>query len=450
MLCGVVTGPSLEEINVQIEQATKYADVLEFRWDCFDSLDFEINCPLPKIFTLRPITQGGFYAGNEDSRFKDLEKLLKQKPDYVDLEYTVPHKTLNAFRKYPVKIILSYHDFKATPKDLDKLIADLKQKPAYLYKIATFANSTLDALRMLNFNKRTGSQVIGLCMGEYGMITRILNHFSYATIDDNKQISPGQLSLEILSECYRFNSINQETAIYGLIGDPVDKSVSHFTHNKVFAHLNENAVYVKMRIVKEELESFFEEIKTLNFKGLSVTMPLKEVVMPFLDEIDENAILISAVNTIVIKDQKKMGFNTDGIGAMIAIDEKMSIKGKNVSILGAGGSAKAIAFTAKQKGAHVTIFNRHTLLEMDTSYDLLINCTPHEMPITSEQIKLNSVIMDIKSIPKWTELLLAAKDKNCDLIFGYDMFVNQALEQFKLWSFNTDHNLRSLFYNESF
>ncbi len=438
MLCGVVTGPSLKEVQQQIEEAVQYADSVELRWDCFDSLDFKISCPIPMIFTLRPLSQGGFYKGSETSRLQHLEKLLEQKPDYVDLEFTVLDEDLKRFEKYPVKIILSYHDFECTPDDLEGLLANLKKKPADFYKIATHANTTLDSLRMLNFSKNAGKQVIGICMGDYGTITRILNHWSYASI--GQPIARGQLSLKELMECYRFKSINDETAIFGLIGDPVDKSPSNFTHNNVFSFYNQNAVYVKMRITADELDAFFKEIKSLNFKGLSVTMPLKEAVMPFLDTIDTKASSIGAVNTIIFQDDKKIGFNTDCTGALAAIEEKMCVKGKKIFIIGAGGSAKAIASEALLKGADVTIFNRTLkpntkhLNEITNDYDLLINCTPDEMPISPEIIKEQSVIMDIKSVPKWTTLLVEAKLKNCTLIFGYEMFIHQAIGQFELWS----------------
>lgn len=449
MLCGVITGPSLNEIQNQIAEASLSADILEIRWDCFDSLEFEITCKLPMIFTLRPLSQGGHYLKSEEIRLQELERLMQAKPGFVDLEYTIPIDFIQELqKKFPeVKIILSYHNFDYTPDDLSGVLAFLKQKPVDLYKIATMANSTIDALRMLNFTKSTGSNVIGLCMGEYGVITRILNHFTYASLNDHYASKLSQLSLDTLINCYRYKSLNSETDIYGLIGNPVEKSPSNITHNRVFEFHNLNAVYIKMNIKPQELEAFFKEIKSLNFKGLSVTMPLKEAVMPFLDEIDSKAHAISAVNTIVFKDKKLIGYNTDCTGALLAIEEKTSVKSKDILIIGAGGSAKAIAFEAILRGAYVTILNRNiekalsvasllncaggSLDDIKTHYDILINCTPGEMPIDASHIIEGSYVMDIKIHP--TVLLNIAKEKGCSLIFGYDMFVYQAIEQFKLW-----------------
>ena len=229
MLCGVITGPSLDEIQNQINQASLYADILEIRWDCFDSTEFEISCKLPMIFTLRPISQGGYYLKSEEMRMKDLARLLEKKPNYVDLEYTIPFKVIEELKKnFPeVKTILSYHNFDNTPDNLNEVLFSLKKKTADLYKIATMANTTIDALRMLNFTKLAGLQVIGLCMGECGIITRILNHFTYACLEEKYTSKLSQLSLNTLINCYRYKTLNSETDIYGLIGNPVDKSPSN-------------------------------------------------------------------------------------------------------------------------------------------------------------------------------------------------------------------------------
>jgi len=470
MLCCVITGPSYVDVLTQINEASKDADILELRWDCFDSLDFKIHSQLPMIFTLRPLSQGGKYAKNEESRLESLEQLLELRPDYVDLEYTIPLRIIKKLqKKFPsVKTILSFHDFNKTAIDLNELLKDLEKKPADFYKIATFANSTIDALRMVNFSKQKGPKVIGLCMGELGAISRILNHFTYCSLKNNS-LSLGLLSLESLIDCYRYKSINAKTKIYGLIGNPVDKSFSDITHNKVFDFYDLDAVYIKMNVKIDELRCFFKEIKTLNFMGLSVTMPLKEAVLPYLNKIDSKAFAISAVNTIVCENQNLTGFNTDCTGAIDAIEEKIAVKNKHILIIGAGGSARAIAYEAVLRQANVTILNRNlkkalkiaeelcckggSINDIKTyyvnGYDILINCTPNELPFDPLFILDHVVVMDIQSFPKWTKLLLEAKNKNCDIIFGFEMFVNQAIGQFQHW-FKEDidfKNIKAIMYN---
>lgn len=440
MLCAVITGPSFEEVLEQIEYALKYADVLEFRVDffTFSFIDFKINFNIPFILTL-------------NSKSKLLAH-MSLKPDYVDLGYTTDLNFIKNFKKlYPsVKIILSYHDFERTVEDLESLLHSMQNKPADFYKIACHANSSLDALRMLKFLQNCPLNVIGLCMGEYGAITRIINHWSYGCVNQKTASATGQLTIESLVNDYNFKSFNKETKIYALIGNPINKSVSHITHNRFFKSQKYNAIYVKIGIKREELEEFFKAIKDLPFHGLSVTMPLKQAVIPYLDEIDKQAKQIFAVNTIVIKDNKLIGFNTDCIGALLAIEEKTAVGDKKILIIGAGGAARAIAFACRiLKEAHVTVINRNLEKAIEiandfhcepgslheiakyTDYDILINCTPLEMPIEKKYIPKKKYVMDICS--RRTEFLDRAESNENTPIAGFEMFFYQAIRQFELW-----------------
>ncbi|HRD55793.1 MAG TPA: type I 3-dehydroquinate dehydratase, partial [Parachlamydiaceae bacterium] len=360
MLVAVITGPSKKEIEAQIQKASIHAHALEFRLDCFTD-PFNLNdfvLSLRVIFTLRSISQGGNCQESEEKRLQKIMQLASFHPDFIDLEETVPKSFIEELKKqYPkIKIILSYHDFKETPKDLEAVLQRMQEKKTDFYKMAFYANSSLDALQMLQFLKTTEKNVIGLCMGTYGTITRILNHWTFAYVDTPS--APGQLSLDELVHDYKFSSSKRDS-IFGLVGNPVEKSISHITHNAFFEKKKINAAYIKMAIKKEELEQFLQKIKKSDFKGLSVTMPLKEAILPYLDRIDEKARAIEAVNTVFIQDGKLIGSNTDAEGALLALEEKTTIKNKRVILLGAGGAAKAIAFQAIKKGAFVTILNRN-------------------------------------------------------------------------------------------
>ena len=208
---------------------------------------------------------------------------------------------------------------------------------------------------------KTRGNVIAISMGTHGQISRILapifrNPITYASLAEELQSAPGQLSAELLLNRYHYASLRPHTSLYGLIGDPIDKSISDATHNALFHHLGLNAVYVKMVVKAEELPEFFHFAKQLPFKGLSVTMPLKESVLPHLDHIDSKARNIRAVNTLVFDEGMISGFNTDGIGALNAIEQVKPVKNQRVVLLGAGGSAKAIADEAHQPGAQLTLF----------------------------------------------------------------------------------------------
>lgn len=249
-------------------------------------------------------------------------------------------------------------------------------------------------------------------------------------------------------------------SIYCLIGDPVDKSISNVSHNEVLQQLGVNAVYIKIPLQTSQLKSFFSWVKTSQIQGLSVTMPLKEAIGDYLDELDSDAEQIGSVNTIVRRENRLIGYNMDGQGALNAIEEIMPVKGRKLILLGAGGTAKAIAFEALKRGAEVVILNR-TLKKAQAmakrfgcssggleqmqdlaakGYDVLINCTPLGMqgqtaalPIKAEAILPAAAVMDAVYHPVQTPLLEYAQQQGCKIIYGYKMFASQAALQFRLW-----------------
>lgn len=441
MICVVIKGPSFKEVEEQIQKALPYADLLEFRLDFFESLDLKRiqsikdKISIPIIFTFR-------------SQNQDILRLSTLKPAFIDIEEDVPEEII---WKIPCKVILSYHNFKETPKDLELLLQQLRSKPAFYYKMAVMAQNSVDALRLLTFAKHQ-KNLIAISMGEHGQISRILapivgSPICYAAPEENQGTAPGQLLPKHLLDLYRYKTLRHDTEIFGLIGDPVHLSISDRTHNHLIKKANLNAVYVKMEVKKEEISAFFKYVRELPFKGLSVTMPLKEEIFPFMDEIDEQAKEIGAINTIFFQEGKVKGFNTDGKGALDAIERVKPVKGKKMLLLGAGGASKAIALEAKKRGAKVLLLCRNPLkvqeklgCEVDSldkmgeyPYDILVNCTPHPLPIHPEHILENSLIMEIKTIPHQTDFTIHGLKKGCQVIYGHEMFVGQAALQFSLW-----------------
>ncbi len=151
--------------------------------------------------------------------------------------------------------------------------------------------------------------------------------------------------------------IDGETELCCLIGDPVEHSVSPAMHNAAYSEANLNYIYIAFKIGKNTLKTALEGLKALNVKGINVTIPHKVSVIPFLDELDEKAKMIGAVNTIVNQDGKLKGFNTDGVGALKALTIER-VKGKNIVILGAGGAARAIAYTLARRCSKLVLLNR--------------------------------------------------------------------------------------------
>jgi shikimate dehydrogenase len=251
-------------------------------------------------------------------------------------------------------------------------------------------------------------------------------------------------------------TINGTTQIYGILGRPVAHSLSPAMHNAAFRELGLNAVYVAFPVV--DLAQAVAGLRGLQIRGASVTIPLKEDIIPLIDKIDPQAAKMGAVNTVVNRDGRLVGYNTDWLGALRALEEKTDIAGKRVLILGAGGASRAIAFGILEKGGQVAI----TDLEKDKALalsrqlwvevvapdymsqypaDILINATPVGMepkvgniPIDPDLLARFQVVMDIVYKPLETRLLQEAKARGCQVIDGLRMLIHQATEQFTLWT----------------
>jgi len=236
----------------------------------------------------------------------------------------------------------------------------------------------------------------------------------------------------------------------------VAHSLSPVMHNQAFATIGYNGVYLAFRVI--DLDSAVKGIRALNFKGVSVTLPHKVAVMESLDEIDDTAARIGAVNTIVNKQGRLIGYNTDCPGALEALRTRTIIQGKSVALIGAGGAARAIGFGLVAAGGRVTILNRSRTngerlaadLQADFlplnewqphRYEILINTTPIGMhpetdasPIPKNDLSKEMVVMDIVYNPLETQFLKDAAARGCQTINGVDMFVFQGAYQFELWT----------------
>ncbi|MEZ0328076.1 MAG: shikimate dehydrogenase [Dissulfuribacterales bacterium] len=278
-------------------------------------------------------------------------------------------------------------------------------------------------------------------------------------------------------------NIDAHTMLFGIFGHPVGHSLSPSMHNAAFRHLNINAVYLAFDVMN--LHEAITGVRALNIQGLSITIPYKEAVMPFLDEIDSDARAIGAVNTVVNRDGRLLGFNTDCIGARRALNEALRpekkdfmvmhgqsiqtmqvgmnhatplLSGKSAVVLGAGGSARAVAFGLKSAGMSVHIANRtvekakklsdvvggtfsnlHDVCNITA--DVLVNTTSvgmapnaDEMPIAADCLGNFAVVMDIVYSPLETALLREARRVGCLTVNGLRMLLHQAVCQFELWT----------------
>lgn len=261
--------------------------------------------------------------------------------------------------------------------------------------------------------------------------------------------------------------ISPATRLCAVIGNPVGHSLSPALHNAAFDALGLDFVYVAFRV--EDLKGAVGGMRALeNFRGMSVTIPHKVEIMGYLDEIDEIDRSIGSINTVINEGGKLIGFGTDGPGALKAIlDAGVGLDGATVLMLGAGGAARAIAFTlARQpglkklalmdingavldglagdlrRGTHVTVegelMGGEGLARRVAEADIVINCTPVGMhpredasPLPADLLRAGQVVFDIVYTPLETRLLRDARARGCTVISGVEMFINQAILQFE-------------------
>lgn len=255
--------------------------------------------------------------------------------------------------------------------------------------------------------------------------------------------------------------ITGKTKITGIFGDPIEHTLSPLMHNAAFRELGLDYCYVPFLVKREKLKEAVEAIEALNIKGVNITLPHKEAVMSYLDEISEEAEYIGAVNTILNKEGKLKGFNTDAYGFIKSLkEEKVSIKDRSVLLLGAGGAAKAIAYGILKEGGRIYIFNRTTskAYKLRDSFKsigkievieqieqrlmekihIIINATSlglkkdDPLPIDLVFLKKEHTYCDI--VYPNTFLMKEAEKIGCKVIGGFGMLLWQAVKAFEIWT----------------
>jgi len=446
-------------------RAAPLADLLELRLDgiaCPDLHALLADRPRPVIVTNRPVAEGGRYAGPERQRLALLEEAAALGAEYVDVELDAAGlcDTRGACR------IISFHDFRGMPADLEVIHVRLRAAGADVAKVAVTARDICDNLpifSLLRAAQKTSQPTIALAMGEHGQISRILGRkfgafLTYAALEEGAGTAPGQITAARLRDEFRYYKINVHTDIYGVIARPVAHSLSPVIHNAAFEALGINAVYVPFLV--EDVPRFLAEFRALGVKGYSVTIPHKEAALSAADEADDLAREIGAANTIVRRGDLLCATNTDCAGALAALEEALAgdeLRGKSVILLGAGGAARAVAFGLRQRGARIVIVNRtfergeelardvgaearHVEELPHLTADILINTTavgmhPHTdiSPVPREILRAGMVVFDAVYNPRETRLLREAKAAGCRVVYGDAWLLNQAALQFELW-----------------
>jgi 3-dehydroquinate dehydratase / shikimate dehydrogenase len=484
LLCVPITETQANRFLAAIIDAAQTADVIELRLDylsdeertqVFKSLlspVHQFNKSL--LFTFRPREQGG----QRDLTLPDRRTFWRSLPAeisniivFADFEFDLVASFANETPPLPwEKVICSWHDFAETPDDLLARYESMASTPAAVVKIVTQANRISDCLSLFELLEHAQSKkpVIVLGMGLPGLMTRVLalargSRLTFGALRRGAESASGQPTVDELNNLYRVKQLSPESEIYGVIGKPIGHSRSPLIHNPALQAAGINGVYLPFEV--DDAASFicgFIHPKTRklawNLRGLSVTIPHKLAVMPYLDWIDPTAQAIGAVNTIVIEGEHLLGYNTDVHGAMQPLAELMDLRDARVAVLGAGGAARAVCYGLRERGADVTIYAREVrraqpladefsaqvvgLTDFAGQADLVINCTPigmkghseRESPVTVESLRGVKLVYDLVYNPEETTLLRVAKEAGCQTLGGLAMLVAQAAEQFRLWT----------------
>ncbi|MEZ5426566.1 MAG: shikimate dehydrogenase [Pyrinomonadaceae bacterium] len=475
-ICVSVCAETAEEFNEKVRRAEKMADLVELRFDCLKKGEKEKLTHGPMdyfIQTFRPIEQGGKRSLSAEER----EKFWNSGNDYGwgDFEEDVVENHLS-WLYHPV--ICSFHDFDGVPDDLVQIYERInfgKEANIDVIKIAVRADDITDTIplwKLFERAKTENKQLIPIAMGEPGKWTRILGlahgaPLTYAALDAGQETAPGQVSARDLIEVYRARELDENTEVYGVIAGDTGYTMSPYLHNAAFKFHALNSVFIPLQVA--DLDGFMRRMvleKTceidLNFRGFAVTNPHKAEIIKHLDELDETARQIGAVNTVQVVNGSLFGYNTDAEGFIAPLKTAYGdLKNSRVAIFGAGGAARACLYALKKEGAEVTIFARNIekarLLAEEfnvkiepipnpksqiRNQDIVVNTTPlgtrgaleNETILTADQIKNIQLAYDLVYNPIETRFLREAENADIPRIGGLAMLVAQAAAQTGIWT----------------
>jgi 3-dehydroquinate dehydratase/shikimate dehydrogenase len=472
--CVVIGRTRHKMVQVEIQEAAKGgARLIEVRLDFLAKApDFKrllANKPCPLVATVRRPAEGGRWAGTEEARQMLLRQAIVGGFDWVDLETDVADE-IRRFKD--VKRIVSYHNMREVPDDLERIYEKMCAQDADVVKVAVMAQHPADNLRVLDLLQKAGRPTVAFCLGDLGTPSRILAArygapFAYAAFNRERTLAPGLPSLEELEQVYHYGAIDAQTQVYGVIGDPVAHSLSPLIHNTAFRKAGVNAVYVPFRVPRGDLAGFLTKFDSLPVLGYSVTIPHKEAATQLAQRKDPAVGLTQAANTLVRGGDGFHAYNTDFQAAIASLLAHLppgpdgsppTLQSRAALVLGAGGIARAVAHALHREGALVTIANRtpdrarrlaeevgcrhldwgarHSVIA-----DLLVNCTPvgmhpnvDESPIHASFLKPGLTVFDTVYTPETTLLVKEARSRSCHIVTGVDLFVRQAALQFLLFT----------------
>jgi 3-dehydroquinate dehydratase/shikimate dehydrogenase len=474
-----VQAATAAELFARAEAALADAPFLELRLDALKrpaSAVEEIGKFLARhrdailIATCRRTPAGGAFSGGFVAEMEILTEAARAGCRLVDLalesaEEAGPEQVslfAQKLHEAGCLLLVSSHDFEKTG-DLAAAARRIELfHPDYLKLVSTACQLT-DNLAVLDWiaSRPAAEQVVGLAMGEPGLLSRVLAvrsgaAFTFASSGQGEQTAPGQVTARTLLDLYRLERIDKATKIYAVAGDPIAHSLSPLMQNTAFRREGLNAVMLPL--LSSDAADLAALARRLPLAGAAVTMPLKQEILPHLATMDPLTRRIGASNTLRMGPGGALqGFNTDVAGVVRPLEKRLPLKDARILVVGAGGASRAAVFGLVAQGAQVAIVNRthaHAVtlaaeagaqaIEAERlkseSFDVLLNSTPcgmkgsaRPLPLEEDQIRARIVFEMIYS-PQETPLVQLARRRGLPVVTGLEMFVEQGARQFELWT----------------
>lgn len=489
-LCIAIQAATPAELIERAQAALADSRFLEFRLDALP----KPAAALPKIkeflaerrdvtviATCRRKPNGGNFSGSLASELEVLTAAAEAGCQIVDLEVESAEEAKPAqlarfraqLREAGAALLVSFHDFTRT-KGLNQAAQRIEAFEPDFVKVVSTAKSLADNLSVLKLieDRSVSAQVVGIAMGEEGLISRVLGvragaAFTFAAFGEGPETdlklttAPGQVSARALLDLYRVEQLDVATRIFGVAGNPIAHSLSPLLHNTAFRRESVNAVLLPLKV--RSVGDLITLLVELPLAGLAVTMPFKQEILPFLGNTDPLTARIGACNTVRVgTDGKLVGFNTDVAGVVRPLEKRLRLKGAKIVVLGAGGAARAAVFGLVEQGAEVFIVNRthenavalakeakakalKPEIFAKSHFDVLINSTPcgmaggnarntgQALPIAESELNAG-LVFDMVYNPLETPLLKLAKERGIPTVSGLEMFVQQGARQFEIWT----------------
>jgi 3-dehydroquinate dehydratase/shikimate dehydrogenase len=474
-ICVAITGANPADMMRNAEEIVRENHFVEFRLDYLQTPAAIIpklkqflyeRGEVTAIATCRRSSTGGKFKGTIGAELEVLEKAAMAGCHLVDIELQTAEHTkpaqMKKLRAHGAALIISYHDFEST-KNLDAIFDRILPFQPEFVKIVSTAKTLADNVAMMRFldHRRDEANLIGICMGEQGVISRVLglragSVFTFAAAHAGEETGPGQIEARTLRETWRIDHIDASTKVYGVAGNPVRHSLSPLMHNIAFRRETVNGVFLPLQTTR--LNDLLTLVREVPLQGLAITMPFKTDIIKHLAKTDVLSEKIGACNTVVrSQDGKLYGFNTDVAAVIRPLERRLPLRNAKVLVLGAGGAGRAAVFGLVEKGAEVFVWNRtaETAKKLarqakaktirreqivKSNFDVIINTTPVGMrgvkPASLlEPKELNTrLVFDLVYNPIDTPLIRMAREKGLPVITGVEMFVHQGARQFEIWT----------------